>query len=123
MESEEQKLVDEIFTLQKAQRDIEKKIEDIKSRIIDLSRKENKNILKGTYKNCILREYTKIIYPDNKDTLIGILKEKGLYDDLSMLNYSRISSRINKNELPQEITDQIKKEKDFRLVIVDRVIQ
>lgn len=121
MENEEKTLIDGMYSLQQAQRDIERKIKDLKQRIVNLSLQKNKKILNGTYKNCLINEYTKIIYPENKDNLVRTIRELGLYDNLSMLNYSRISSRINKNEIPQEILNHISKEKDFRVVLVDIV--
>ncbi len=121
MEDDEKKLIDEVYSLQQTQREIERKLDSLKQKIVELSLQKNKKILNGTYKNCIINEYTKIIYPENKDNLIMTIKELGLYDELSMLNYSRISSRINKNEIPQEISSQVNKEKDFRVVLVDIV--
>ena len=52
---------------------------------------------------CSIKPYDKIIYPEDKTSLVNLIKLKGLYEDLSMLNYPRISSRINKKELSQDI--------------------
>lgn len=39
-----------------------------------------------------------------------------------MLNYSRITSRINKKELPQDIINLVKIEKNFKITLIDREI-
>jgi len=108
-------LVDEFERLENQINEINKKKEELKLKIISLSKEKNINIIFGTNKKCLIKEYEKVIYPENKEFLIKIIKDKGLYESLSQLNYSRLSSKIVKNELDQDILDLIKKEKNFRL--------
>lgn len=112
-------LVDELEKLENQKKDIEQKEEELKKKIIELAKQKNTEVIFGIYKKCFIKEYEKVVYPENKDLLIKIIKEKGLYEDLSHLNYPRLSSKIIKNEVDKEIADLIKKEKAFRLSLKD----
>ena len=112
-------LVDEYEKLENQKKEIEQKEEELKKRIIDLAKEKNTGVIFGIYKKCFIKEYEKVVYPENKDLLIRIIREKGLYEDLSHLNYPRLSSKIIKNEVDKEIVDLTKKEKAFRLSLKD----
>ncbi len=112
-------LVDEFEKLENLRRELEQKEDELKSRIIELAKQKNVEVLFGMHKKCFIKEYEKVIYPENKDLLIRIIKEKGLYESLSHLNYLRLSSRIVKNEIDKEIINLVKKEKEFRVSLKD----
>lgn len=112
-------LVDEYEKLQKLKEDTNKQIDEIKEKIIRLSREKDTNILFGNNKKCSVKEYEKIIYPEDKTILMSTIKSKGLYENLSSLNYLKLSSKILKREVDQEIINLIKKEKAFRLSLKD----
>lgn len=108
-------LVDEFEKLENQIKEINQKKEELKLKIISLSKEKGVNVLFGANKKCLIREYEKVIYPENKEFLIKIIKDKGLYENLSQLNYSRLRSKIVKNELDSDILDLVKKEKNFIL--------
>lgn len=120
MQEVDKNLVDELDKLSKQQKEIEEKIYNIKSEIIKIAKLENKEFIFGTHKMCSIKPFNKIIYPEDKTALTNLIKFKGLYADLSMLNYSRISAKINKKELSQDIINLVKIEKDFKLTLIDR---
>ena len=122
MENINKILVDEIDDFEKIKKETEDKINNIKAEIINIAKLENKEIIFGTHKMCSVKPFEKIIYPEDKTALVNLIKSQGLYETLSMLNYSRISSKIHKKELSQEIISLIKIEKDFRLILIDRGI-
>ena len=117
--SNDEGLVDEYEKLEAQKKEIEQKENELKKKIIELAKQKDTEVLFGNHKKCFIKEYEKIIFPENKDLLIGMIKEKGLYEDLSHLNYPRLSSKIIKNEVDKEIIDLIKKEKAFRLSLKD----
>ncbi len=122
MENIDKNLVDELDRLDKIKRETEDKINDIKAEIINLAKIEHKEIIFGTHKMCSVKPFEKVIYPEDKTALVNLIKSQGLYETLSMLNYSRITSKIHKKELSQDILNLIKIEKDFRLTLIDRGI-
>jgi len=56
---------------------------------------------------------------EDKTILIEMIKSKGLYNELSSLNYFKISPKILKQEIDKEVIDLVKKEKAFRLSLKD----
>ena len=120
MENIDKNLVDELDRLEKIRKDTEDKINNIKSELANIAKLENKELIFGTHKMCSIKPYDKVIYPEDKTMLINLIKSQGLYSDLSMLNYSRITSKINKKELSREIINLVKIEHDFRIILIDR---
>ena len=86
MENIDKNLVDELDRLEKAKKDTEDKINNIKAELINIAKLENKELLFGTHKMCSIKPYNKMIYPEDKSKLVDLSKSKGLYDSLSMLN-------------------------------------
>ena len=62
----------------------------------------------GTDKKCSVKEYDKILFPDDKkEELIKTIKEKGLYEDFSSLNYFKLSPKVLKKEVDERINKAI----------------
>ncbi len=122
MEQNERILVDEFDNLQKIKKEIDIKIEKARKEIIVLTQQKNKKFLSGTHKTCYVKEFEKVVYPENKEFLIQLIKEKKLYEQFSSLNYSRLSSCIIKGGIDKEVLDLVKKEKSFRVSLIDRGI-
>lgn len=122
MKNIDKNLVDELDKLDKIKKEIEDKISNIKAELINIAKLENREFIFGTHKMCSIKPYNKVVYPEDKTSLVNLIKLKGLYEDLSMLNYSRISSRINKKELSQDIINLVKIEKEFKIILKDRGI-
>jgi hypothetical protein len=118
------KLVDELDRLDKIKRDIEIKIENIKSEIVNIAKIENKNFLNGTHKKCSVKEYAKVVYPEDKETFAKLIKQKGLYDSFSQINYSRLSPAIIKRDISigNDIINSVRIIKDFRVILIDKGI-
>lgn len=112
-------LVDEFEKLESEKKKIEAKEVELKKKIIELAKQKNTEVLFGNHKKCFIKEYEKIIYPEDKNQIIIMLKEKGLWNELAMINYSRFGSKVRKKELDEELINLIKKEKAFRVILND----
>ncbi len=112
-------LVDEFEKLQNLKKEIEEKEMVLKNKIIELAKEKNSSILFGTNKKCSIKEYIKVIYPEDKAFLTAIIKDKGLYDKFSSINYFKLNPAIVKGEIDKEISDLTKIEKAFRLSLKD----
>lgn len=117
---DDQEIVDEYDKLQVMKAEIEKRIEDLREIIIKISQQKSTNLLLGTTKACSIKEYMKVLYPQDKTQLTAIIKAKGLYEQLSSINYFKLNPRIIKGELDKEILDLVKKEKAFRISLTAR---
>jgi|SRR3989344_6547964 len=112
-------LIDEYENLEKQRKEIEVKEEELKRKIIELAKEKNTGILFGNNKKCFIKEYEKVVYPEDKTNIIELMKQKGIYDNYSMLNYMKLNSSIIKGNVEQDIIALIKKEKAFRLSLRD----
>ena len=112
-------LVDEYEQLQKQKKEIEAKEDKIKEKIIELAKQKNVEILFGNHKKCFIKEYEKIIFPEDKTRIVELIKKNGLYERFSSINYLKLTPAIIKHEVSKEIADLTKKEKAFRLSLRD----
>lgn len=116
------KLVDELDKLERTKKDAELKIENLKSEIANIARILGKNFINGTHKSCSVKEYNKVVYPEDKDSFAKLIKSKGIYEYYSQVNYSRLSSAIVRKDInvDKEILDKVRIAKDFRVVLIDK---
>ena len=108
-------LVDEFEKLEILKKEIEAKEEELKKKIIELAQQKNTDILFGMHKKCSIKEYEKVIYPEDKAQIIELIRKHGLYDKFSSINYLKLGPAIIKEEVDKEIADLTKKEKAFRI--------
>ncbi|MEK6824257.1 MAG: hypothetical protein AABX12_01825 [Nanoarchaeota archaeon] len=108
-------LVDEYEKLQSLKKEIEAKEEELKTKIIELAKQKNTSLLFGSKMKCSIKEYDKVVYPEDKTDLIDLMKQKDIYNKYSMINYMGFNSAIIKGIVDKEITDLIKMEKTQRL--------
>jgi hypothetical protein len=120
MNDESIRLVDAFDELQRAKKEIDEKIEKSREQIILLAKQKNTDILFGTNKKCSIKEFEKVVYPEDKTLLINLINSKGLYNELSSINYFKLSPRILKNQINQDIIDLTKKEKSFLVVLKEK---
>ena len=115
------KLVDEFDKLQETKKEAEIKIEDIKKDLIEFAKQKEIDVIFGTDKKCSVKEYDKIIFPDNKkEELLKLIKDKGLYEEFSSLNYFKLSPKVLKKEVDKDIINLTDKEKAHRLSLSKR---
>ena len=108
-------LVDEYEKLEAQKKEIETKEAELKNRIVALTQEKNTGVLFGNHKKCFIKEYEKIIFPEDKTKIVELIKKNGLYERFSSLNYLKLSPAIVKQEVSKEIIELTRKEKAFRL--------
>ena len=69
---------------------------------------------------CSVKDLKKVVLPEDREKLIELLKEKKLWDDFVMLNYSRFNSRGRKDELDEDIKKLIQLGEDWRITLSKR---
>ena len=87
--------------------------------MIEFAKKKNIQAVWGTDHKVSVKPFEKIEYPKTEE-FIQLLKEKGVYEDLVTLNYSKFLSKINKRKIDVEILEQIKREQDLRVSLSKR---
>ena len=89
--------------------------ENFKNKLIAYAKQFGIDIVYGSNMKCSVKEFDKVVMPENKEEFIKLLKDKGLWDECSMVCYPKINSRFVKGEMEEDIKQMVDVEKDFRL--------
>ncbi len=108
-------LVDEYSEISTKFKELKKKQEELKGKLIEFARENEKELISGTLMNAKFKKIESIILPEDKMGLIKLMKEKGIYEDYSMLSYSRINSKYLKGEIEETIKNTLEIKKDIKL--------
>ena len=121
-EDEGVQLVDEFSEVKTKLTEYKKAGEEFRDKLIAYSKQFGIDIVYGSNKKCSVKEFDKIVMPEGEDRekFIQLMKDKGVYEECSMVCYPKINSRILKGEIEDEIKDKVSIEKDFRLSLSQR---
>ena len=119
MDEDTKHLVDEFDKLNIVKKELEEKIGKLRDSLIVFAQQKNTDVLFGTHKKCSIKSYDKVIYPEDKVHFVQLIKSKGLYDQFSSLNYLKLGPKIIRGEIDKEIIALVKKEKAYRLSLID----
>ncbi len=109
-------MVDELVRIKDAMTQLKDKESELKVELTEYAQSMDVDVIDGSEKQCRVSEVEKIIFPQNKDELVELVKKKGLYDEVAMVNYARFTSKIKKGEIKDdEVLGLIKKEKVYSL--------
>lgn len=110
-------LTDSLADMLTQKKEIERKIDEVKENLIEFAKQSNADVIYGTDKKAAVKEYEKVVYPSDKEKFIDTLKQKGLYEEFSGINYLKLGSRILKKEIDKDIIEMTKLEKNYRISI------
>ncbi len=92
-------LVDTLASLQSQKKTIENKIDDTKTKLIEYSDTNNVDRVYGTDKTAKIKREEHLKFPDSKDPdrakLEDLIKSKGYWDQVSLLNTRRLTSMLS----------------------------
>ena len=111
------KLVDEYEYVDRTKKQSEERLEEVKKKLISFSKQREISVVFGTNKKASVKEYEKISYDNN---VIELIKEKGLFNEVATLNYSKLASKVIKGNFDADIIKLISKEKDYRISLSKR---
>ena len=114
------KFVEEYAELSVQRRETESRLREVESSLVDFAKQKGVNAVFSSSHKCSVKEQDKIVYPQDKEAFISVLKEKGVYQDFIVLNYLKLNSAIKKKELDEEILKLVKRESSFRVSLSKR---
>ena len=94
--------------------------DEFRDKLIAYAKQFEIDVVYGSNKKCSVKEFDKIIMPEDREKFIEMLKEKGLWDELSMVCYPKLNSKVIKNEIEKEVKDAVEIVQDFRLSLSKR---
>ena len=113
------KLVDEFVLLDTQEKEAAQQKEEVREQIIRFSQQKGVSVVFGTENKASVKPFDKIEYPKTEE-FIELLKAKGIYEELAVLNYSKFQSKIVKREVPIEILEKIKTEQGWMVRLSKR---
>jgi len=119
-ENEGVKLVDEFSEIKTTLTELKNKEDEFKEKLINYAKQFEIDIIYGSNKKCSVKEFEKIVMPEDKTELIELMKKKGIWEDFVMLNYMKLNSGVIKGNIDEEIKNKVEIEKDFRLSLSQR---
>jgi len=119
-ENEGVKLVDEYSEVKTKLVELKKAEEDFKEKLVDYARQFGIDVVYGSNNKCSVKEIDKIVLPEDKEELIAIMKDKGLWEDYSMLNHFRVKGDFSKGNFDKDLKKMIEVVKDYRLSLSKR---
>lgn len=117
------KIVDEFSEVKKVISEAEEKEEQLKDKLIQYAKQFKIDIIYGSNNMAKVKEIEKVVLPEDdkeKAKFIQLLKDKGLWEEFSMICYPKVSSKILKGEMDKEISSKVQIEEDFRISLAKR---
>ena len=114
------KMVDRFSQIKKEISELQEEEETLKEKLIYFAKQKGLDVVYGSNIKASIKDLRKVALPENKEELIELIKKKGLWDEFSMLNYSRFNSKGRKGELDEEIREKISFEEDYRISLSKR---
>ena len=120
-EDEGVKLVDEYSEVKTKLYELKEKEDELKEKLIDYAKQFDVDAVYGSNRIAKVKEFEKCLMPEDKEKLISILKNKGLYDAYSMICSARLNSHIINGEITdKDICECVDRVKDFRFSLTKR---
>ncbi len=114
------RFVDEFAELKLKKKEMEEREEELKDSLIQFAKFKGIDVIFGSNMKCSVKEFDKIVLPEDKEELIALMKQKGIWEEFATINFMKFQSRIVKDGVQEDITKMIGREKDFRLFLSKR---
>jgi len=119
-EDEGVKLVDEFSEVKTKLSELKKAEDEFKEKLIAYAKQFEIDVVYGSNKKCSVKEFDKIVMPEDREKFIELIKKKGLWDDLSMVCYPKLNSKVIKNDVDEDVKSAVEIVKDCRLNLSKR---
>jgi len=82
--------------------------------LIEYSKQFGVDVVYGSNKKCSVKEFEKVVLPEDREEFVKMLKEKGLWEELSMVCYPKLNSQVMKGEI-DEVKEKVDIVKDWKV--------
>lgn len=114
--------VDEFSEVKNKLKELQDKQDELKKNLVEFAKQKGVDIVYGSNMKCSVKEFDKLVMPEgeDKEKFIQLMKDKGIYEDCSMICYPRLQSKVLKDDIDKELKNMCQLEKDFRLSLSKR---
>ena len=115
-------LVDKFSQLKQKLKDLNNQQNELEGELINFSKQLGVDVIYGSNSKASLKEYDKILHPEDekdKEEFLSILKQKGLYDQCSMLCFPKLQSKFLKGDFSSfpNLQNKFTKDKAWRITV------
>jgi len=117
------KLVDEFADVKGRLSELKKRSVELRGKLGDYAKEFGVDVIYGTSDCAKMKEVEKIVLPSDsveRGRFVSLLKEKGLWEEYSMVCYSKINSSVISGDCDSEIKDMCEVVRDFRVSLKKR---
>ena len=114
-EDEGVKLVDEYSEVKVKLGELKKEGEELKIKLVEYGKQFDVDAIYGSNMVAKLKEFEKIVMPEDKEGFVKLLKDKGLWEDYSMVCYGGLNGGIIRGEIDGDVKKAVEIVKDFRI--------
>jgi len=119
-EDEGVQLVDSFSEVKTKLSEYKKAEEEFKEKLIAYAKQFEVDCVCGSNKKCSVKEFDKIVLPEDREKLINALKEKGVWNEFVILSYSKLNSGVLKGDVDKAIKKEVEIDKGFRFSLSKR---
>jgi len=115
-EEEGVRFVDRYSEIKNKLKELEEKQKELRNNLIEFSKQKGVDVVYGSNMKCSVKEFDRIAIPEeDKEKFIQLIKDKGIYEDCSVICYPKINTKILKGEIDEEVKNKCEIVKDYRL--------
>ena len=116
------KLVDDLSEIKTKLFELKKQSDELKEKLVLYGKQFEMDTISGSNKIVKLKEFDKVVLPkeEDREEFIKLMKDKGIYDECSMLSYSKINLKVLNGEVDDEIKNKVEIVKDWRISLSKR---
>jgi putative RecB family exonuclease len=117
------KIVDEFSEIKLKSKELEERQEKLKDELIAFAKQKGVDIVYGSNNQASIKEFDKLVLPEGKEEyarFIQLLRDKGHWEECSMICYPKVQSKVIKKELHPDLIEKVHLEKDKRISLSKR---
>ena len=111
------KLVDEFSEIKKLLYDLRKREERLRGSLVEFSKQKKIDTVYGSNMKASVREFDKIVMPEDKEELIKLMKNKGIWDDFAAINFMKFQSGVVKGNVDDDVRKLVDIVKAWRVSV------
>jgi len=117
------RMVDEFSEVKLKKKEIDEKEEKLKGDLIAFAKQRGVDIVYGSNNQASIKEFDKLVLPEDREEyerFIKLLRDKGHWEECSMICYPKVQSKVIKKELHPDLIEKVHLEKDKRISLAKR---
>lgn len=117
-EDEGVKIVDEYVGVKTKLSELKKQEDVLKEKLVGYAKQFDVDAVCGSDMIAKIKEFEKIVMPEDREGFEGLLKKKGLWGDFAMLSYGKLNKGVLEGDVDEEVRDAVGIEKGFRVGLI-----